>query len=62
MSNALTKSLMLLTAISVLALAVPAFAGSSNDPVSGLPLAPGITASNDPLGITICGKPAQANQ
>jgi len=41
---------------------VPAFAGSANDPVSGLPLAPGMTPSNDPLSITICGKPAQVNQ
>jgi opacity protein-like surface antigen len=62
MSNAVTKSFLLLVAISVLALAAPAFAGSANDPVSGLPLAPGMTPSNDALSITICGKPAQANQ
>jgi hypothetical protein len=62
MSNAVTNSLLLPIAISVLALAMPAFAGSANDPVSGLPLPPGVTASNDPLSITICGKPAQANQ
>ena len=62
MSNAVTKSVLLLIAISVLALAMPAFAGSANDPVSGLPLAPGMTPSNDPLSITICHKPAQANQ
>ena len=62
MSNAVTKSLLLLIGLSVLALALPAFAGSANDPVSGLPLAPGMTPSNDALSITICGKPAQANQ
>ena len=62
MSNAVTKSLWFPIAISVLALAMPAFAGSANDPVSGLPLPPGVTASNNPLSITICGKPAQANQ
>jgi opacity protein-like surface antigen len=58
----MTKSLLLLIAISALALAAPVFAESANDPVSGLPLAPGMTPSNDPLSITICGKPAQANQ
>ena len=62
MSNAVTKSVLLLIVISLLALAMPAFAGSANDPVSGLPLAPGMTPSNDPLSITICEKPAQANQ
>jgi len=62
MRNAVTKSLLLLIAISLLALAAPAFAGSANDPVSGLPLAPGMNPSDDPLSITICGKPAQANQ
>ncbi len=47
----------------VFSLAIPAFtAGQANDPVSGLPLAPGMNPSNDPLTITICGKPAQANQ
>ena len=62
MSNAVTKLLSLHIAISVLALAVPAFAGSANDPVSSLPLAPGMTPSNEPMSITICGKPAIANQ
>ncbi len=63
MSNAMTRSLLLLTAISVLAVAAPAFAaGPATDPVSGLPLAPGMTPSDDALSITICGKPAQANQ
>ena len=62
MPNAVTKSVLLLIVISLLALAMPAFAGSVNDPVSGLPLAPGMTPSNDPLSITICGKPAQVNQ
>jgi hypothetical protein len=62
MSNAVTKLLLFPIAISVLALAMPAFAGSANDPVSGLPLPPGVTAGNNPLSITICGKPAQANQ
>jgi hypothetical protein len=62
MSNTVTKSLLLLIATSVLALSVPAFAGSANDPVSDLPLAPGMTPSSNPLSITICGKPAQANQ
>ena len=63
MSNSITRSLLLLTAIAVFTLVVPAHgAGSANDPVSGLPLAPGMTPSNDPLSITICGKPAQANQ
>ena len=63
MSTRITRSLLLLTASVVLVFAVSAFAaGSANDPVSGLPLAPGMTPSNDPLSITICGKPAQANQ
>jgi hypothetical protein len=59
----ISQSLLLLTASVVLVYTLPAFgAGPAKDPVSGLPLAPGITASNDPLSITICGKPAQANQ
>jgi hypothetical protein len=63
MSNSITRSLLLLTAIAVFTLVVPAHgAGAANDPVSGLPLAPGMTPSNEPLSITICGKPAQANQ
>jgi opacity protein-like surface antigen len=62
MRNAVTKSVLLLIVTSLLALAMPAFAGSANDPVSGLPLAPGMNPSDDPLSITICGKPAQANQ
>ena len=62
MSNAVTKSLLILIAISILVPVAPAFAGSANDPVSGLPLAPGMTPSNNPMSITICGKPAQANQ
>lgn len=73
MSTRITKSLLLLTAGVVLvfagpSFAVPAFAvpvfaaGPVNDPVSGLPLAPGMTPSNDPLSITICRQPAQANQ
>ncbi len=44
MRNAVTKSVLLLIVISLLALAMPAFAGSANDPVSGLPLAPGMNA------------------
>ena len=63
MSNSITRSLLLLTAVAVFTLVVPAHgAGPTNDPVSGLPLAPGMTPSNEPLSITICGKPAQANQ
>ena len=63
MSNSTTKSLLLLTVIAAFTLVVPAYgAGSANDPVSGLPLAPGMTPSNEPMSITICGKPAQANQ
>ncbi len=63
MSNSITRSLLLLTAVAVFTLVVPAHgAGPANDPVSGLPLAPGMTPSNEPLSITICGKPAQANQ
>jgi hypothetical protein len=63
MLNAVTKTLLLLITISVLALSLPAFAGSANDPVSGLPLPPGVIAGNDPpLNITICGKPALAHQ
>ena len=57
------KSLLLAAIAAALVFTVPAFAaGSANDPVSGLPLAPGMTPSNSPLSITICGKPAQANQ
>ena len=63
MSTRITRLLLLLTASAVLVFAVSAFAaGSANDPVSGLPLPPGLTPSNEPLSITICGKPAQANQ
>ena len=57
------KSFLLAAAALVLSFTMPAFAaGPANDPVSGLPLAPGMTPKNDPLSITICGKPAQANQ
>lgn len=62
MSRPVTKSVLFLIAISTLVLAVPAFAGSTNDPVSGLPLPPGLTPSNDALSISICKTPAQANQ
>ncbi len=63
MSTRITNFLLLLTASIVLVFAVSAFAtGPANDPVSGLPLAPGMTPSNEPMSITICGKPAQANQ
>ena len=59
----LMKSLLLAAVAVFFSLAIPAFAaGSANDPVSGLPLAPGMTPSNEPLSITICRKPAQANQ
>lgn len=59
----LMKSLLLAAVAVLFSLAIPAFAaGSANDPVSGLPLAPGMTPSNEPLSITICRKPAQANQ
>lgn len=57
------KSFLLAAPALVLSFTMPAFAaGPANDPVSGLPLAPGMTPKNDPLSITICGKPAQANQ
>lgn len=62
MSKTVTKFLFLLIAASILALGAPAFAGSANDPVTGLPLPPGVAADNNPMSITICGKPAQANQ
>jgi hypothetical protein len=61
MSTRITKSLLLLAANFVLVFTVPAFAADpANDRVSAVPLAPGMTPSNDPLSITICGKPAQA--
>ncbi len=57
------KSLLLAAIGAALVFTVPAFAaGSANDPISGLPLAPGMMPGNSPLSITICGKPAQANQ
>jgi hypothetical protein len=56
------KLLLPAAAAVLLSLTIPAFAASINDPVSGLPLAPGMNPSNNPLSITICGKPAQANQ
>ena len=57
------KPYLLVAVAVVLSLTMPTLAaGTANDPVSGLPLAPGMTPSNDPLSITICGKPAQANQ
>ena len=63
MSTCITKLLLILSASLALIFPVPVFAaGSANDPVTGLPLAPGMTPSNNPLSITICGKPAQANQ
>ena len=62
MSKHVSQLLVVFTAISMLTLAVSAFASPANDPVSGLPLPPGVTAGDDPLSITICGKPAQANQ
>jgi hypothetical protein len=63
MPNFVAKSLLILTAGVALILAVSAFAaGPANDPLSGLPLAPGMTPSNDPLNFPICTKPAQGNQ
>jgi hypothetical protein len=57
------RSLLLAAVAAALAFAVPAYgADSAKDPVSGLPLAPGMTPSNEPLSITICRQPAQANQ
>ena len=57
------KAYLLAAAALVLSLTMPTLAAvPANDPVSGLPLAPGMTPSNDPLSITICGKPAEANQ
>ncbi|MGC2181884.1 MAG: hypothetical protein WA637_01230 [Terriglobales bacterium] len=57
------KAYLLAAAAVVLSLTMPTLAaGPANDPVSGLPLAPGMTPSDDPLSISICGKPAQANQ
>ena len=61
MSKALAKSLLLLIAISVLAVVAPAFAGAAKDPVSGLPLPPGMTPERS-HNITICGKQGQGNQ
>ena len=63
MKTFILKSLLLAAIAAALVFTVPALArDSANDPVSGLPLAPGMTPSNSPLSITICGKPAQANQ
>ena len=57
------KPYLLVAVAVVLSLTMPTLAaGTANDPVSGLPLAPGMNPTNDPLSITICGKPAQANQ
>lgn len=56
-------SLLLAVSAAVLALALPAYAASpATDPVSGLPLAPGLHASNDSMQMNICRKPAQFNQ
>ncbi len=63
MRNSLTKSLLLLAASAVLAFAIPAHAaGSANDPVSGLPLLPGLNPQNDPINLTACRKQGQGNQ
>ena len=63
MKPRMMKSLLLAAVALSLSITAPAFAaGPANDPVSGLPLAPGMTPSNDAMSITICGKPAQANQ
>jgi hypothetical protein len=62
MSNAVTKSLLFLIAISILAFGLPAFAASANDPVSGLPLAPGLHPENSPIDLTACRKQGQGNQ
>ena len=57
------KSSLLAVVAMVLCLTMPAFAASpAIDPISGLPLPPGLTPSNDPLAITVCRTPAQANQ
>jgi hypothetical protein len=57
------RSLKLVTVTAILALTLPAVAaGPANDPVSGLPLPPGVAASNDPINLSICGHPGQANQ
>lgn len=42
------------------AIAIPAFA--ANDPVSGLPLQPGMNPENDPINLTACRKQGQGNQ
>jgi hypothetical protein len=63
MKTRIEKLLLLVTISVLLSLAIPAkAAGTANDPVSGLPLAPGMTPSNDAMDITICRKPAKANQ
>jgi hypothetical protein len=62
MNTFILKSLLLAAIAAALAFAIPAWgADSAKDPVSGLPLAPGMTPSDDSLSINICGKPAQAN-
>lgn len=57
------RSLLLAAMAATLALAVPVYgANPSNDPVSGLPLPPGLQPENSPLNLTICRKPGQGNQ
>ncbi|MGH9544106.1 MAG: hypothetical protein ACRD23_02715 [Terriglobales bacterium] len=59
----ISKSLPLLTASVVLALALPVrAAGSTNDPVSGLPLLPGLHPESHPINLTACRKQGQGNQ
>ena len=62
MSKALAKSLLLLIAISVLAVAVPAFAGAAKDPASGLPLPSGVSPESHPINLVACRKQGQGNQ
>jgi hypothetical protein len=63
MSHPTLKSLALLAAISGLALCLQAQTpDAAKDPMSRLPLHPGLTARNEPMRVTICKKQAQVNQ
>ncbi|MGH9503163.1 MAG: hypothetical protein ACRD20_09965 [Terriglobales bacterium] len=57
------KLVLIAIGAAVFAFAAPAHAAdSTNDPMSGLPLYPGLHASNNAMNLTICRKQGQFNQ
>jgi hypothetical protein len=63
MKTFIWKSLLLAAIATTLVSTVPGYgANSANDPVSGLPLFPGLHPQNEPIDLTACRKQGQGNQ